>query len=108
MAIYGYCRISRPTQNIERQVRNILKIYPDAIIIKEIYTGTTFQGRKELDKLLKRVLPGDKIIYDSASRMARNADEGYTEYEALFSLFWNFLMNHTSTQKSSNKLSSDR
>ena len=78
MAIYGYCRISRPTQNIERQVRNILKIYPDAIIIKEIYTGTTFQGRKELDKLLKRVLPGDKIIYDSASRMARNA------YEALF------------------------
>ena len=85
MAIYGYCRISRPTQNIERQVRNILKIYPDAIIIKEIYTGTTFQGRKELDKLLKRVLPGDKIIYDSASRMARNADEGYTEYEALFS-----------------------
>ena len=34
---------------------------------------------------MKRVLPGDKIIYDSASRMARNADEGYTEYEALFS-----------------------
>ena len=61
MAIYGYCRISRPTQNIERQVRNILKIYPDAIIIKEIYTGTTFQGRKELDKLLKSSGKNSKV-----------------------------------------------
>ena len=39
--IYGYVRISTPKQNIDRQVRNIKKIYPDAIIIKEIYTGST-------------------------------------------------------------------
>lgn len=31
MAIYGYCRISTSKQNIERQVRNILAVYPDAI-----------------------------------------------------------------------------
>lgn len=39
--IYGYVRISTAKQNIDRQVRNIKKIYPDAIIIKEIYTGST-------------------------------------------------------------------
>ena len=50
---YGYCRISTPKQNIDRQVRNIQSNYPAAVIIKEVYTGTKFQGRKELDKLLK-------------------------------------------------------
>ena len=52
MQIYGYCRISTPQQNIERQVRNILVTYPTAHIIREVYTGTTYQGRRELDKLL--------------------------------------------------------
>ena len=54
MQIYGYCRISTPHQNIERQVRNILAAYPDAHIVREVYTGTKFQGRSELDKLLKQ------------------------------------------------------
>ena len=48
MAIYGYCRISTAKQNIDRQVRNILAVYPKAKIIKETFTGTKFQGRKEL------------------------------------------------------------
>ena len=39
MQIYGYCRISTPQQNIERQVRNILAMYPTAHIIREVYTG---------------------------------------------------------------------
>lgn len=30
--IYGYCRVSSKKQNIERQVRNILAVYPTAII----------------------------------------------------------------------------
>ena len=38
MQIYGYCRISTPQQNIERQVRNILTAYPTAHIIREVYT----------------------------------------------------------------------
>ena len=44
---YGYCRISTQTQNIERQVRNILTAYPDARIFQEVYSGTTFQGREQ-------------------------------------------------------------
>ena len=82
--IYGYCRISRKTQNIERQIRNIEKVYPDARIMKEAFTGTKIQGRKELDKLLKAVKPGDTIVFDSASRMSRNSDEAVDLYMDLY------------------------
>lgn len=84
MNVYGYVRISTKKQNIERQVRNILAIHPNAIIVREVYTGTKFQGRKEFDKLLKLVKPTDTIIFDSVSRLSRNAEEGYTEYEKLY------------------------
>lgn len=84
MCIYGYCRISKRSQNIERQVRNILNEYPTAHIIKEAFTGTTIQGRKELDKLLKIVKSGDTIVFDSASRMSRNQNEAIELYEELF------------------------
>lgn len=81
---YGYCRISTGKQNIERQVRNIQSTFPDAIIVKEVYTGTKFQGRKELDKILNVAVSGDTIIFDSVSRMSRSADEGFRLYEELF------------------------
>ena len=81
---YGYCRISTGRQNIERQVRNIRSGFPDAVIVKEVYTGTKFQGRKELDKILDKVQPGDTIIFDSVSRMSRDAEDGFQLYEELF------------------------
>lgn len=84
MCIYGYCRISRRTQSLDRQVRNILNEYPTACIVKEVFTGTKVQGRKELDKLLKIVKSGDTIIFDSASRMSRNQNEAIELYEELF------------------------
>lgn len=81
--VYGYARISRPTQSIERQVRNILEYDSHAHIVKEAYTGTT-QDRPEWGKLLKRIKSGDTIIFDSVSRMSRNSDEGFKEYEELY------------------------
>ena len=53
--IYGYARISTQKQNIERQIRNILKYCPDAIIKQEVYTGTKTDGRKVFEQLLKIV-----------------------------------------------------
>lgn len=82
--IYGYARISTRKQSIERQIRNIQGRFPSAVIIKEIYTGTKFQGRKELDKLLVKIKEGDVIVFDSVSRMSRNAEEGYGLYKTLF------------------------
>lgn len=81
---YGYARISTVKQNIERQIRNIKQSYPDAHIVKEVFTGTKIQSRKELDKLLKQVKEGDKIIFDSVSRMSRNAEDGFKLYEDLY------------------------
>lgn len=83
MVNYGYCRISRRTQNIERQVRNITEVAPDAIFYKEAFTGTKLYGRKELERLLKIVSSGDTIYFDSVSRMSRNADEGIELYMQL-------------------------
>ena len=81
---FGYCRISTPKQSIDRQIRNIKDSYPEAHILKDIYTGTKFQGRKNMEYLLGRVSSGDTIIFDSVSRMSRDADEGFTMYEELF------------------------
>lgn len=83
--IYGYARISRRSQNIERQIRNIIAMYPDAIIYEEAFTGTKVEGRKEFNKLINRVKEKDTIVFDSVSRMSRNADEGIDLYMNLFS-----------------------
>jgi len=82
--IYGYCRISRVFQSIERQRRNILAEYPNATIVDEVFTGTKIEGRKEFNKILDNISKGDTIVFDSVSRMSRNADEGYKLYEDLF------------------------
>lgn len=103
--IYGYTRISTPKQNIERQVRNILRHFPDAIIIREVYTGTKMSGRKKMNNLLKTIRPDDTIIFDAVPRMSRNADEGVALYKELYERGINliFLNNHhidTDTYKS--------
>lgn len=80
---YGYTRISTKKQSIERQIRNIKKEYTDAVIVEERYTGTT-ADRPEWNKLYKLVRKGDTIIFDSVSRMSRNATEGFELYEELY------------------------
>lgn len=82
--IYGYCRISRSSQSIERQHRNIKSEYPNANLISEAFTGTKIEGRKEFNKLRDKVGKGDTIVFDSVSRMSRNAEEGFKLYEELF------------------------
>ena len=83
MKTYGYARISRKQQNIERQIRNIKAAYPDAVIVQEAFTGTKVEGRKEFEKLLKVVKAGDTIVFDSVSRMSRNAADGFSLYQSL-------------------------
>lgn len=83
MTVYGYARISTAKQSIERQVRNISREYPTAHIITEAFTGTKI-NRKEFNKLLKAVKTGDTIVFDSVSRMSRNAEDGIKLYMTLF------------------------
>ncbi len=82
IVIFGYCRISKPQQNIERQVRNIISLFPNACIMKEAYTGTALT-RPVWNRLYKGLKKGDTIVFDSVSRMSRNAKEGSELYMEL-------------------------
>lgn len=82
--VYGYARISTSKQNIERQIRNIKAAYPDAIIVKEAFTGTKVEGRTEFLKLMRTVKAGDTVVFDSVSRMSRDAAEGFSLYKDCF------------------------
>lgn len=81
--IYGYCRVSTNRQVITRQIENILKVYPGARIYQEAYTGVT-SDRQEWKKLKKLLNDGDTLVFDSVSRMSRNAQEGIQEYFELY------------------------
>lgn len=82
--VYGYVRVSTKQQNIERQIRNIKTAYgEDVMIFQEKATGTRLDIRTEFKKLLKVVQQGDTIVFDSVSRMSRNAEEGIQLYEEL-------------------------
>ena len=83
--IYGYCRVSTKHQRITRQVTNITTVYPNAIIIREFYTGTV-QQRPLWDKLVGQIQKGDTIVFDSVSRMSRCASEGYKDYKMLYEM----------------------
>lgn len=81
--VYGYCRISTRKQSIERQVRNIKAFNSDAIIIQEEYTGTS-TSRPEWNKLYRKLKAQNTVIFDSVSRMSRNADEGIALYMEMY------------------------
>lgn len=81
--VYGYCRISTQKQSIERQIRNIKATYPQAVLYQEKYTGTTLE-RPEWRKLRRRLRSGDVVLFDSVSRMSRDATEGFALYGELY------------------------
>ena len=81
--IYGYARISRKEQSIDRQIRNIKTVYPAAHILQEAFTGTKID-RPEWNKLYNKAKSGDIIVFDSVSRMSRNTDDGVKLYFELF------------------------
>lgn len=81
--IFGYCRISTKKQSIERQIRNIKREYPTAVIVEEKYSGTTLD-RPEWNKLVNKLQTGDTVVFDEVSRMSRNAQEGFALYKELF------------------------
>lgn len=89
--IFGYARISTMKQRIERQVDNIKREYPDAVIITEEYTGTTTdrpKWNKLVEQIKKEAANGKNVtlVFDEVSRMSRNAAEGIELYEELFNM----------------------
>ena len=81
--IYAYCRVSTQRQDLQRQIDNITKLYPSAVIYSDKYTGAT-TDRPNWNKLHKLLQAGDTVIFDSVSRMSRNAAEGSELYQELY------------------------
>lgn len=84
MKTYGYVRVSTKSQNVERQIQNITRAYPDAEIVSETYTGTKIE-RPVFTKLLGKLEEGDVVVFDEVSRFGRCAEEAVGLYEELFS-----------------------
>ena len=87
--LYAYARVSSQSQRLDRQIRNVLNYLGEDRVLtklfKEKYTGTKLD-RPEFQKLLKILKPGDTVIFDSVSRMSRNAEEGFQLYMELLEM----------------------
>ena len=90
MPTYAYCRVSTQHQKLARQITNITAIYPRVTVIREFYTGTK-QDRPNWNRLMSIIKKGDAIVFDSVSRMSRNAEEGFKDYKALYELGVNLI-----------------
>ncbi len=82
--IYGYCRVSTMKQRIQRQIDNIRRTYPDAVIITEDGISGTTLDRPAWNRLKKNLRKGDTVVFDEVSRMSRDAREGFALYQELY------------------------
>lgn len=80
---YGYARVSTVTQNLDRQLDNLLKI---GIQKENIFTdkesGKDF-NRANYKKLLKKIKPGDVLFIKSIDRLGRNYNMVLDEWRIL-------------------------
>ena len=84
--MYAYCRVSTQRQDLQRQIDNIKKAYPQIEEKHYFYdkiTGAT-TNRTDWNRLYKKLRTGDTIVFDSVSRMSRNAQEGAELYQELY------------------------
>lgn len=77
--IYGYVRVSSKSQldnnSLEHQEQEILKEYPNAIIVKEQFTAKSIH-RPKFQWLLGRLKANDKLVVCKLDRFCRSTKEG--------------------------------
>ncbi len=74
MATYGYARVSTSDQDLTIQ-REALKAAGCEIIREEKVSGTSRQGRDELNILLEFLRSGDVLVVTRLDRLARSMDD---------------------------------
>lgn len=73
--VYGYVRVSTREQNEERQVIAMREFgVPEGNIVVEKQSGKDFE-RPIWQGLLKKLKPGDVLVFKSIDRLGRNYDE---------------------------------
>jgi len=71
MALYGYARVSSADQDYSLQEQALKQAGCD-VIRAEKASGTTRNGRTELDLLLEFLRPGDTLVVTRIDRLARS------------------------------------
>jgi DNA invertase Pin-like site-specific DNA recombinase len=71
--VFGYARVSKENQNLDRQT-DMLKKHGVDRIYNEKMTGTK-RDRPELEKLLDRMTRGDTVVVESLSRLGRSTKD---------------------------------
>jgi DNA invertase Pin-like site-specific DNA recombinase len=69
---YGYARVSSTTQNHAAQVE-ALKSAGCEKIYSEKVSGKSTNGRREFEKLMKALVPGDTVVVTKLDRLARSS-----------------------------------
>ncbi len=69
---YGYARVSSKAQDYLAQVE-ALKAAGCGKIYSEKQSGKSLKARREFDKLMKALLPGDTVVVTKLDRLARSS-----------------------------------
>lgn len=69
MTTYIYSRVSTDRQDYEAQTLELQKRYPDAIVYSEKVSGV--KRKRELEKLLSVIQPGDTLVIYALDRIGR-------------------------------------
>ena len=69
---YGYARVSSNTQDYAAQVE-ALKAAGCGRIFSEKASGKSTNGRREFDRLMKSLVPGDTVLVTKLDRLARSS-----------------------------------
>ena len=72
MAKIGYARVSSNTQDYQDQVE-ALKAAGCERIYSEKQSGKSTDGRRQFEKLMKELLPGDTVVVAKLDRLARSS-----------------------------------
>ena len=90
MAKIGYARVSSNTQDYQGQV-DALKAFGCERIYSEKMSGKSTDGRRQFEKLMKELLPGDTVVVAKLDRLARSSRDLHNIIFELDSLDCGFL-----------------
>ena len=90
MAKIGYARVSSNTQDYQGQV-DALKAAGCERIYSEKMSGKSTSGRRQFEKLMKELLPGDTVVVAKLDRLARSSRDLHNIIFELDSLDCGFL-----------------
>ena len=90
MAMIGYARVSSNTQDYQGQV-DALKAFGCERIYSEKQSGKSTSGRRQFEKLMKELLPGDTVVVAKLDRLARSSRDLHNIIHELDGLSCGFL-----------------